>query len=422
MEDKKVFRTRQGVAELGSGGILGCRAPQLQVVRVAIPAILLLLLALGLSGCGKKKRLPPIPPPAPQAGVTRAAARIRVLLREGFLRVEVLGGQRADRLLVEAADQNLSLFKLDNKGKKDLLERGTGFRIESAQGQLLSVGGERYRGVVDLFMNPLGVPVVVNELDVEEYLRGVVPRELGPKAYPVVSALKAQSVAARTYSLASKGNYASRGFDVFNDVRSQVYSGAKSEDPLSDRAVSETAGVVATYEGGLIHSFYCSTCGGKTEAYRSIFGGKDLAYLPGGVECPDKSSPYHSWEEWVDVRRIQSELDRYAKVGRLKKLKPLVRSSAGRIIEMEFEGDKGKAVLKGNDLRFALGLRSNYIQKLSQVTDSEGFIDRFFVKGKGWGHGVGLCQIGAVELGRRGWGYEEILKHYYRGIHLQRWY
>jgi stage II sporulation protein D len=141
-----------------------------------------------------------------------------------------------------------------------------------------------YRGRLEVFANTRGSLTVVNVVPLEEYVRGVVPNELSPGGWPELEALKAQAVAARTYAVSNLGRFASEGFDLTPDTRSQVYGGRSTEHPLTDRAVFETRGRVATYEGRPINALYTSTCGGRTEDAENIFGGDAPAYLR-GREC-----------------------------------------------------------------------------------------------------------------------------------------
>ena len=113
----------------------------------------------------------------------------------------------------------------------------------------------------------------------EDYVRGVVPNELSPGIFPAVEALKAQAIAARTYAVFNRGRFAASGFDLLPTIRSQVYGGKATEHPLTDRAVAETRGVVATYAGEPIVAYYTSTCGGHTEDGDKIFGGEPVPYL-----------------------------------------------------------------------------------------------------------------------------------------------
>jgi stage II sporulation protein D len=141
-----------------------------------------------------------------------------------------------------------------------------------------------YRGRLEVFTNLNGSLTVVNVVPLEDYVRGVVPNELSPGGYGGVTALeslKAQAVAARTYAVSNRGQFAAAGFDVLPSTRSQVYGGLSTEHPLSSRAVEETRGVVATYRGQPINALYTSTCGGHTEDAENIFGGETVPYLRG---------------------------------------------------------------------------------------------------------------------------------------------
>ena len=136
-----------------------------------------------------------------------------------------------------------------------------------------------YRGRLEVFTNTTGALTVVNVVALEDYVRGVVPNELSPGGYPAVEALKAQAVAARTYAVSNRGQFAASGFDLLPTIRSQVYGGRATEHPLTDRAVAETRGVVATYAGEPVVAYYTSTCGGHTEDGDKIFGGEPAPYL-----------------------------------------------------------------------------------------------------------------------------------------------
>jgi stage II sporulation protein D len=140
-----------------------------------------------------------------------------------------------------------------------------------------------YRGRLEVFSNPRGMLTVVNVLGLEDYVRGVVPNELSPGGYPAIEALKAQAVAARTYAVRNRNQFASQGFDLLPTTRSQVYGGLSTEHPLSTRAVEETRGLVATYRGEPINALYTSTCGGRTEDVENIFN-EATPYLR-GREC-----------------------------------------------------------------------------------------------------------------------------------------
>jgi stage II sporulation protein D len=156
--------------------------------------------------------------------------------------------------------------------------------------ETLTIDGAPYRGLVEVLATPEGTVTVVNVVNLEDYLRGVVPNELSPSSYPQIEAQKAQAVAARTYALRNKGQFQARGYDICATPTCQVYRGKGTENALSDRAVAETRGVVASYRGGLINALYTSTCGGHTEQGNNIFEGEDTPYLQGVACLPEKSA------------------------------------------------------------------------------------------------------------------------------------
>jgi stage II sporulation protein D len=140
-----------------------------------------------------------------------------------------------------------------------------------------------YRGRIEVFTNTRGALTVVNVLGLEDYVKGVVPNELSAGGFPLLEAHKAQAIAARTYALRNRGQFMSQGYDLLPTTRSQVYRGLTSENALSSRAVDETRGIVATFEGEPINALYTSTCGGRTEDAANIFDNA-VPYLK-GREC-----------------------------------------------------------------------------------------------------------------------------------------
>ena len=152
-----------------------------------------------------------------------------------------------------------------------------------------------YRGRIEVFTNLHGSLTVVNELGLEDYVRGVVANELSPGGYPAIEALKAQAVAARTYALKNRGQFMAQGFDLLPTTRSQVYRGLTSENPLSTRAVDETRGIIATFDGEPINALYTSTCGGRTEDSENIFN-QAIPYLR-GRECAAEGG--HAFDRFV---------------------------------------------------------------------------------------------------------------------------
>lgn len=156
--------------------------------------------------------------------------------------------------------------------------------VVPAPGATLKLDDKPYRGIIEVRVNEAGQLRAINWIELESYLRGVVPAELGPEIWPQIEALKAQAVAARTYAIANEAQFEDEGFDLCATPRCQAYGGAAAEHPLSDRAVAETAGQIASYSGKPIVALYTATCGGHTEDAREIFPEQAAPYLV-GVPC-----------------------------------------------------------------------------------------------------------------------------------------
>jgi len=149
--------------------------------------------------------------------------------------------------------------------------------------------GVAYRGSLRILVNPRGLLNVVNRVDLEEYLYGVVPAEMGPKRFDAIESLKAQAVAARTYALAHRGQFEAEGYDICPGPKCQAYGGAAAEDPLSTAAVDGTRGLVLAYQGQFADALFVSTCGGMTENVENVFAGGPVPYLV-SVPCGELPS------------------------------------------------------------------------------------------------------------------------------------
>ena len=178
-------------------------------------------------------------------------------------------------------------------GRLRLVETGDEFSAASVvpaqPDDTLSADGMTYRGVMEVRPGEAGL-TLVNVVNLEDYLKGVVPNELSPDAFPQIEALKAQAVAARTYVLRNRGGYSSRGYDICATPSCQVYRGKSTERPLSTQAVDETRGTIASYQGALINALYTSTCGGHTETGSNIFEGSGVPYLVGVSCAPEREA------------------------------------------------------------------------------------------------------------------------------------
>lgn len=205
----------------------------------------------------------------------------------------------AERLVQEGFSKPWVVEERAESGRLRLLETGEIFTratiVAQKADETLSADGQPYRGVFEVLGGAPGQVTVVNVVNLEDYLRGVVPNELSPEVYPQIEALKAQAVAARTYALRNRGQFQTRGYDICASPTCQVYRGRSTEHPLSDRAVLETRGLAVSYRGSWINALYTSTCGGHTEDGGNIFEGEPVPYLRGVVCAPERSS-------WASIR------------------------------------------------------------------------------------------------------------------------
>jgi len=167
---------------------------------------------------------------------------------------------------------------VDDEGERTTLA-GESVLIMPVSADTLTIGDKVYRTAARVFINARGTYNVINELNMEDYLRGVVPAEMGPKIYDELEALKAQAIAARTYAVRNLGQFRREGYDICAGPACQAYDGIMHEEALTDRAVRETAGLVATYNGKPIDALYTATCGGETSDVGTMFPGRNEPYL-----------------------------------------------------------------------------------------------------------------------------------------------
>ncbi len=331
---------------------------------------------------------------------------------------------------------------------------------------IVTIGGVPYRGVAEVGLNSTGTLAGINELPMEQYLWGVVPRELGPIAFPELEALKAQAVAARTYALRGLGKRAVNGYDLLATTADQVYGGYSAEHPLSTRAVDETAGIAITYNGALIEALYSSTSGGHTADNEEVYNSAPVAYLRGVPDAQrgqalnrvpnievfrnhanprslraakegDFDSDWGRFHRWVfewSAEEISAVISAWAgqNVGTVHEINVLERGPSGRVLRIQYVTDGGtfehtKDLIRSS-LRYinASGQPTNLLSTLFFI---EPIVERpsrrvigFRAFGGGFGHGVGMCQVGAVGMAEKGRNFEQILTHYYRDVQLTRWY
>src|SRR5262245_14729518 len=255
--------------------------------------------------------------------------------------------------------------------------------------------------------------LLINQVDLEEYVKGVVPAEVNSTWHPEM--LKSQAVAARTYALYQQMLSATREYDVVATVQDQVYRGKHGIDAGVQQAVEATRGLVITYQNAPIYAAFSSTAAGLTEDAMNVWS-KDLPYLK-GVECPfDLESPFYQWKASFKIDTLEQNLRQQGfPVGSIVTLIPVTFSRAGRVATIRILHSEGELVLRGEDLRKAIGY--SVVPSTQFTVDSVG--SDIILSGYGAGHAVGMCQWGAKQLAELGYSYSTILNYYYPGTELQ---
>lgn len=279
----------------------------------------------------------------------------------------------------------------------------------------LALDGRRYRGSLELRHRGAGL-TAVNIVPVDDYLLSVVPEEMSTD-WPA-EALKAQSVAARSFALKSRGRHAAEGYDLCTTTHCQLYKGIASEKTASTAAVRATRGEVLTYGGQPIEALFHTDSGGMTESSEDVWG-SHVPYLRAVRDTPLGTMP---WTKTMSTANLEQKLAAKGHaIGRLRaiELSPLAigraakdRTASGRVRAMTVTGTKGSVTLSGNAWRSLLGLKSTlFSAKLTK--------DSVTFTGFGAGHGLGISQWGAKRLAETGKSYADILHHYYTGVTLQ---
>ena len=301
--------------------------------------------------------------------VSRADTQtIRVLLQQNRDRVTFTGAARAGGSDLTPSKTYVARVSgggvqvSDNKGKK-VGSFGAPLTIESEGSFRLGgraingVTDGTYHGDVEVRPSAGGGLTAVNAVSLDSYVQGVVPGEMPSLWHP--EALKAQSVAARSYALTTdKGGPV---FDQYPDTRSQVYRGVVSETSSTNAAVRATAGEVVKHEGKVAVTYFFSTSGGHTENVENVFyGGSPAPYLKGVPDPADKISPKHRWTLNYSTSQLQAKLRPYVR-GKLKAVKVRKRGVSPRVVAADVVGSKGTRRVTGTNLRQALGANDNWM-------------------------------------------------------------
>ncbi len=333
----------------------------------------------------------------------------------------------------------LASYKVQKENNKNLfaLEKGDSWRVKRMNGKLefsaagkevygkkirLEVRSEKstegsffydnstYRGEIELSLADNKI-ILVNKLSLNKYLYGVIKKEIAP-GWPLET-VKAQAVASRSFALYNVRRNKEKSFDLGADHFSQLYGGRAAETSKSRQAVELTKGEVLTFKGKVVPAYFHSNSGGHIESGEKIWAGDGLGFIKAHADTWSENTQHSTWDISLQIDKVKNCL---AKIGTRKPAshpRLAVKSAlpSGRALTLDYVTPRGSYVtVPADEFRKTLGtekIRSNWIVEIKR----EG--SRLFFKGKGWGHGVGMSQWGAYEMGRVGLDYRSILNFYY---------
>ena len=260
-----------------------------------------------------------------------------------------------------------------------------------------------YGGAISFRVNNKKLDIV-NRVDMDEYLKGVLPKEMSP-SFPMES-LKAQALCSRSFAINNYNKFIKNGYNLDDTTRSQVYYGKDVEEKTTNKAVEETIGQVIKYDGKVAETIFCASSGGYTVASSEAWGGNSVPYLI------SKEDPYsvHPWKYELknsDLKKLN--LSDVFSVS-------LDYNNSNRVNNLTFSTSKGDVKIKATDFRQKIG---NKIIK-STLFDVNVIGNKVFVSGKGYGHGVGMSQYGAVEMAKKGSNYKDIIEFYFPGTNIEK--
>ncbi len=358
----------------------------------------------------------------------------------------VFRGKATDEIRVEMRGDRLVWFTAGGVPPSSRYAGPYIFR-SMTPGALLRYDGKRYRG--ELIITPRnGGLLVVNRLGVESYLRGVVPLEIGVAKPGEEAAVEAQAVAARSYTYTRIAEAGNRGFDMYGSVQDQAYGGANAEKAMTDAAVEKTRDMVLRFAGRIINTPYSSTCGGRTAEVQEVWWRRNSEpylksvsdQIPGTDRYYCDISGRFRWNTEFTGTQLQETLEKYLAsvtpaseppvsansgtprlaLGRVTDFRINGRTPSDRVESVSIQTDRGNYVVRGNDVRFILRTPSGGLLNSTYFTaETSGgggsAISRLSIRGGGWGHGIGMCQWGAIGRARAGQDYKTILTTYYSG-------
>ncbi len=360
--------------------------------------------------------------PADRRPQVEDSPMVRVRIARDFKNAEVSSPEKCN--VTVSRDKEAPPFGIDMRGGKKVVLTGgaimlgdhsfTGdsILISPAKGAGFAFNGVEYRG--DLEISVSGeVLYAVNHVDVESYLKGVIPREV--YHFWPMSALRAQAVASRSYAVYEASRRKRRAYDLTSDTYSQVYGGRTAERPRTTKAVEDTRGQVLEYKGKLVPGYFHSSCGGHTTRVSKVWGGADSGVFEGVRSPYCRWSPPYRWRTRMASAAILEKLNDSGygfdsiddlrtgssdTSGRIEYVRVRSRGNWFDIPIRDFMGSIGRSVLRSSNFR---------IKKYPLFYTFSGY---------GWGHGIGMCQWCSFGLSLRRWDYKRMLKHFYRGAEI----
>ncbi len=351
---------------------------------------------------------------------------------EDILRVSILVKTPSFNL---GATKNLTLFDLNKGEKKEISGRsiylvkpgkggmlidgdtfGSLARVMAQEGDFIRVNGRRYRGTILIQQVNEEAITVINELGIDEYLCGILPREVSP-SWPMET-LKAQALASRSFALKNLGRHNSEGYNLCSKVHCQVYGGMEGEDERTNQAVNDTYNEVVLYKEDLANTVFFSNCGGKTESSINAWETSTATPYLKSVRCKYcKDFKHHEWGQFLTAEQITAALAKFSVELPIQSISVLSRGASGRVTTFKVKSLSDVVKIRASQFRMALGpdvIRSTFITNIRKKGSG------FYFAGKGWGHGVGLCQEGALGMAERGASYRKIIKFYYPGTRIEK--
>lgn len=345
-----------------------------------------------------------------------------------------MGGAAIDGILVQTS-----------RGENLLIPRAQELKLE-ARDNLMTIASSRYRGAL-VFAASGSEISAINDVDVEDYLKGVVPKEMPASWHE--EALKAQAVVARSYQATNRTKHQAQGFHVCATTHCQVYGGYAAEQPSTNRAVEATRGELLYYGGRPAEGYFHSSSGGRTESSGNLWN-LQLPYLVGVEELFAEGSIYDQWSARFTFSEIRLLLQSNGiDIGEVTGAQITKTTENGRALELTILGTRGTHVLQKDRIRIFFGgerVRSTYVTIAGQSTAqqsvrrNDGTLSGIFYaladiidlsqgttpaagnevvfEGRGYGHGVGMSQYGAAAMAKKGYDYREILRHYFTGIDI----